>query len=112
MKAVHLNRRLTLEAPARTEDGAGGHIENWVALGVHWAEVKLRTGRERSVVSGQASDVDYKITVRGAPIGAASRPVPGQRFVEGVRHYLIEAVSERDPLGRYLICFAREEVAL
>lgn len=112
MKAVHLNRRLVLEAPERTPDGAGGFAENWVELGSLWAEVQLRAGRERAGALGQVSDVDYKISIRAAPVGSSARPKPGQRFVEGARRYLIEAVAERDTQGRYLVCFAREEVQI
>ena len=112
MKDVYLSRRLTLEAPVRTADDAGGFAENWVALGVVWADVRLRSGRETATLSGRASETDYRITVRATPQGAQSRPVPGQRFVEGVRRFLIEAVGDSDPKGRYLTCFAREELVL
>jgi len=112
MKGVHLGRRLVLEAPERIADDAGGFLESWIALGVVWADVRLRAGRETYDGTGRASETDYKIFVRASPHGAASRPVPGQRFVEGVRRFQIEAVSEADTLGRYLVCFAREELVL
>jgi head-tail adaptor len=112
MKGVHLCRRLVLEAPERIADDAGGFEESWVALGIVWADVRLRSGRETSDVTGRASEADYKIILRATPSGAPSRPVPGQRFVEGIRRFLIEAVSEADSHGRYLVCFAREELVL
>ena len=56
------------------------------------------------------SAVPYRVTVRGAPTGAPSRPKAGQRLREGARLFLIQAVTERDQFGRYLTCFAREEV--
>ena len=56
------------------------------------------------------SAVPYRVTVRGAPVGSPSRPKAGQRFREGTRLFLIQAVTERDQFGRYLTCFAREEV--
>ena len=109
MKAPRLNRRLTLEAPQRVADGAGGFSESWVALGEMWAEVAPRTGRERSVGGTALSSVAHRITVRAAPVGAPSRPEVNQRFREGSRLFLIEAVVERDPDGRFLTCFAQEE---
>lgn len=45
-----------------------------------------------------------RVTVR-----AVARPKPGQRFREGSRVFAILAVAERDPAGRYLTCFCREE---
>ncbi len=105
-----MNRRLTLEAPVRVPDGAGGYTENWVVLGEHWAEVRARTGRERAEVGVPVSAVSYNIVVRAAPYGAASRPLPEQRFREDTRLFVIQAVAERDPEGRFLTCFADEEV--
>ena len=111
MTAPRLNRRLTLEAAQRLDDGAGGYRETWVALGEHWAEVTARTGRERAEAGLAISAVSYKIVVRSAPYGSPARPMPDQRFREGSRLFVIQAVAERDPDGRYLSCFADEEVA-
>lgn len=111
MSVPRLNRRLTLESPARVSDGAGGFVESWTALGVLWAAVEARTGKERSTGGAALSSVSYRIILRGAPIGAAARPVPEQRFRDGQRLFRISAVTEHDPDGRYLICFAEEEVA-
>ncbi len=112
MNDVHLNRRLELEDPQRTSDGAGGFNETWVTLGEVWAQVEARTGRERAGEDLSISTVGYRITVRGAPFGASSRPKPDQRFREGIRLFRIQAVAERDPAGRYLTCFAIEETVV
>lgn len=107
MKAPQLTRRLVLEAPERVPDGAGGYTETWVARGTIWGEVDLRgAGRE---VDAAASRLNLKITVRAAPQGAPSRPTAAMRFRDGTRVYRIEAVTEADPSGRYLLCFATEE---
>lgn len=111
MSAPQLNRRLVLEAPVRVADGAGGFVETWTALGSLWAEVTARTGRERAEAGALVSGVAYRIVVRGALYGAIGRPKPEQRFREGERVFVIQAVAERDPEGRYLTCFADEEVA-
>ncbi|MFD2739877.1 head-tail adaptor protein [Sulfitobacter aestuarii] len=112
MNAPRLNRALVLEAPMRGSDGAGGHVQGWTALGTLWAEVSLRTGRASHEAGVPTGRMAYKIVVRGAPVGAQERPVPGQRFRDGARIFSIEAVAERDPEGRYLSCFAQEEVGL
>jgi len=57
------------------------------------------------------STVPYRITVRAAPVGAPSRPKPEQRFRDGERVFRIQAVTEDEEAGTYLVCFAREEVA-
>lgn len=111
MGLPNLNRVLTLEAKQQESDGAGGYSETWVALGALWAEVKPRTGRDREREAVGTARVDYRITVRALPVGQAARPEAGQRFREGVRVFRIVAVADQGAEGRYLTCFAREEVS-
>lgn len=110
MSAPRLNRKLILEAAQRQPDGSGGWSETWVALGVLWARVDPGTGRERAGEFVTLSSVPYRISVRAAPQGAPSRPRPEQRLRDGARIYRITAVTEEDPGGHYLTCFAQEEV--
>lgn len=110
MKPVHLNRALGLEGVQRISDGAGGFSEVWAMLGTLWAEVVPGTGRDVAAEEVTLASVPFRITVRGAPQGAPSRPLSGQRFREGDQVFRIIAVTERDPGGRYLLCFAREEI--
>lgn len=105
MKAPYLNRKLVLEGPERLPDGAGGFTEGWQALGTHWGEVVPRTGREMT----DGSRLLLKITLRAVPQASPARPNAAQRFRDGARLYAIDAVTEADPEGRYLVCFAHEE---
>jgi len=108
MKPI-LNRKLELDTVYRTRDNAGGYTETWSNLGTMWGAVKPGTGRETELSGLTLSSVPCKITVRAAPQGAPSRPVAGQRFREGERIFQILAVSEADPEGRFLNCFAEEK---
>ncbi len=110
MNGPDLNRRLVLEGRQRVADGSGGYTQTWTPRGVLWAEVKAGAGREAAGVEVTLATVPYRITVRGAAQGAPSRPLPEQRFRDGARVFHILAVTERDPGGQYLLCFAREEV--
>lgn len=110
MTQMHLSRKLTLESPNRGADGAGGFVIGWDVAGSFWADVSLRTGREKSGGTVALSTMGYKIVVRGAPHGSTMRPKPEQRFREGERVFRILAVAESDPDGRYLTCFVDEEV--
>jgi head-tail adaptor len=105
-----LNRRLVLERAVQVSDGAGGFSESWAVLGVVWAEVVAGSGRDVAGEEVTVSSVPYRITVRGAPVGAPSRPKADQRLRDGTRLFKIIAVTERDAGGQYLTCFAREEV--
>ena len=105
-----LNRSVALERLVRQADDAGGYTEAWETLGTLFAEIVPRTGRATETGGADVFRMGLKITVRAMPFGSEGRPSPGQRFREGARAYVIEAVAERDPDGRYLICFAKEEV--
>lgn len=105
-----LNRKLTLETPVRVPDGGGGYTESWAALGTLWADVTARTGRERSEQGALLSATRCRIVVRAAPVGDEARPLPQQRFRDGTRIYGIQAVADLGADGRFLICFADEEV--
>ncbi|MEO1639741.1 MAG: head-tail adaptor protein [Pseudomonadota bacterium] len=111
MKLPQLNRSLVLEGPLRLADGSGGFTEGWEALGVIWAEVRAMSGRERAQSAATLARTPFKITLRAAPHGAASRPTAGQRFRDGNRIFVIHAVAEQGPENRYLTCNAVEEVA-
>jgi head-tail adaptor len=112
MTVPKLNRALILEAPQRVPDGSGGYVEGWMPLGTLWAEITARTGRGLASSGAPVSRVDYKIVVRGAPYGAPERPKPQQRFRDNNRIFVIQAVAERDTEGRFLTCFAEQEVVV
>ena len=109
MTRISLSRPLVLEVLCTRSDGSGGYAEQWQALGSLWADVTTGMGRDAPVEEFTRASVTYRITVRGAPVGAEQRPVPGQRFRDGSRLFRILAVAERDAAGRYLLCYAREE---
>lgn len=109
MNKLQLNRRLVLESTVRVADGAGGFSRSWQQVGVLWGEVVPGTGSDAAGVEVGLSKVPYRITVRGAPVGAPARPRPDQRLTDGSRVFTILAVTERDATGLYLTCFAREE---
>ena len=109
MAAPNLSTRLALETSDRIADGLGGYETRWRQLGWLWAQMEARSGREQGTGAGMISVVQWRITLRAAPVGDARRPRPGQRLRQGTRLFQIEAVAESDPSGRYVDCFAREE---
>ncbi|MBE9476733.1 MAG: head-tail adaptor protein [Proteobacteria bacterium] len=107
---VDLTRKLTLEQAVKTPDGAGGFVESWSVLGNLWANVDARSGRIRNGDGTPVSVVRYRILVRSAPDGSDMRPRADQRFNDGTRAYVIDAVAPYDEAGLYLECWARAEV--
>ena len=111
MSAPVLDRKLVLESPVQTPDGAGGRITAWTPLGIHWAQITAGTGRERAAYALPLSRVPLRIIVRGAAVGSSARPFAGQRFRDGVRVYAILSVTDHSGPASYLTCQAQEEVA-
>jgi head-tail adaptor len=107
---VTLSRRLVLEERELQPDGAGGYAVGWVPRGMLWADVAAGAGREDFVGAQARPRARYRIVVRGAPVGAESRPRPEQRFREGSRIFDILTVAEHDPRGAYLEILAEEGV--
>lgn len=113
MNARRLTVPLVLESPVRAPDGMGGFQLSWQAVGQVWAEMRSGAGAERFAEVGAQSVVSWRIFVRAALAGDPRRPRPEQRFRmgEGVaaRRFRIDAVSEADATGRWLVCVAKEE---
>lgn len=113
MTAPRLTVPLTLESPVRAADGMGGFRLAWQDVGQIWAEMRSGAGGERFAEVGAQSVVTWRITARAAPAGDPRRPRPEQRLRLGegpqARRFKIEAVAERDPEGRWLVCVAKEE---
>lgn len=105
---VRLSRRMVLEQRDLQPDGSGGFAAAWEPVGTLWADVRPGAGREDFVGARERPRVGYRILVRAAPVGAASRPRPDQRLREGVRVFDILTVTEHDPGGRYLEIRAEE----
>ena len=107
-KVPVLSRQVELQERVLVADGAGGFSQTWQTLGVLWAAFDARTGREQLIGGRTVSGVTYRVTVRAAPSGSASRPKPQQRFADGNRIYSILAVADDDPEGLYLTCWTEE----
>lgn len=109
MRVPRLARRLALQEARRLPDGAGGFRESWEEVAVLWAEARAVSGREHLSDEVNLARIAWRITVRGAPAGSPLRPRPDQRLTDGARAFIILAVAEADPAGRFLTCFCREE---
>ena len=59
-----LNRRLTLEAPVETADGAGGVIRSYATVATLWASVEPVAARADVVAVQLGATVTHRITIR------------------------------------------------
>lgn len=109
-RSVRLSRRLILENRTNLPDGSGGYATTWQTLGVVWADVAARTERQDFIAGQERPRVTYRILVRGAPVGAPSRPRAEQRFRDTARVFNILTVTEADVAGRFLEILAEEGI--
>jgi SPP1 family predicted phage head-tail adaptor len=97
-----LRHRLTLEAPSRTPDGAGGVIETWTSLGDVWAAIVNVSGRE-AAAARITGTVTHEIWLR-PHTGIATN----QRLRLGARIFHIHAVLRGEEPARRLRCLCEE----
>lgn len=85
-----LNRRLTLETPVETPDGAGGSIVTFGAVATLWAEVMPLQAGSTVRADARGADVSHRIVIR-----AGTDVSPRHRFRDGPAIYDVIAVRER-----------------
>jgi SPP1 family predicted phage head-tail adaptor len=85
-----LNRRLTLEAPVESDDGAGGVTRSFSAVATLWASVKPVAAGEGVEAAARGATVTHRIGIRySADITLR------HRLRDGARVFRIIAMRER-----------------
>jgi SPP1 family predicted phage head-tail adaptor len=97
-----MNRRLALEAPVETADGAGGVVRGYAAVATLWAAVEAVAARGETVADAAGATVTHRISIRRSP-DITTR----HRFRDGARVYRIVSMRER-ARGRFLDISAEE----
>jgi SPP1 family predicted phage head-tail adaptor len=92
-----LNRRLVLEAPAITPDGAGGVIRTYQTLATLWAALVPVSAHDRVVADGAGATVTHRISIRSGP-----EVTTRHRLRLGARIFQIATVRDREGEGRFL----------
>ncbi len=98
-----LNRRLVLEAPAETADGAGGVIRSYEAVATLWASVEPVAARGDVVAAQLGATVTHRIAIR-----YSADITTRHRFRDGARVFRIVAMRERGK--RFLDIQAEERI--
>lgn len=102
MAGPRLTHQFTLEDPVRSEDGGGGAVITWTALGTLWGALEPRSGSEDVAGSRPVSRLTHRVIVRSAPPGSPQRPSPDQRLRRGDRLFAIRAVAEYEGMTSHL----------
>ena len=101
-----LNRRLVLEAPVETPDGAGGVTRAYQPETSIWAEVTPLAPFNDVEAASAGATIKYRILVR------AGRDITtGHRLRFGARVLRIVSVRDPDGRGRFIEIRAEERIA-
>jgi SPP1 family predicted phage head-tail adaptor len=92
-----LNRRLVLQQPVETADGAGGVTRSYSAVTTLWAKVEPVSARGAVVADAPGATVTHRITIRSGP-----ELTTQHRFIEGATLYRIVTLRE-DATRRFLV---------
>lgn len=102
MNPGDLNRRLVLEEPTETPDGAGGVTRTFAPVMTLWASVEPVSARNGPIADAQGATVTHRIVVRRRAAVSTRH-----RFVEGATVYRI--VSLRDDAARRFLIIGAEQ---
>ena len=102
--AGELNRRLVLQAPVETPDGAGGVTRAYQDIAPLWAKLAPFAARGGVVAAARGATVTHRIVIRVRP-DVTTR----QRFRLGTRVFRIVTVREQEP--GFLLIHAEERGA-
>ncbi len=98
-----LNRRLVLEEPVDTPDGAGGVTRSYQTVSTLWASVLPASAKGLVVAAGRGVRVTHRITIRSG-LEVTTR----HRFRWGARIFQVVALRDQDGEGRFLEIAAEE----
>ncbi|RTL71914.1 MAG: head-tail adaptor protein [Hyphomicrobiales bacterium] len=99
-----LDRRLALEAPSDTADGAGGLVTGWTLVAEVWANVAPSTGSERYLSDALRVQVSHRITIR-----SRADITPAMRLRDGARVFRISAILDRARRNRLVLLCLEEQ---
>jgi SPP1 family predicted phage head-tail adaptor len=92
-----LNRRLVLEVPVESADGAGGITRGYTAMMMLWASVEPVLARGVVIADAPGATVTHRIVVR-----RRAAVTTQHRFVEGATVYRIVTLRD-DATRRFLV---------
>ncbi|MDT3687343.1 MAG: phage head closure protein [Pseudorhodoplanes sp.] len=101
-----LNRRLALEAPVETPDGAGGVTRTYESVAILWAAVTPVSAREEIAAAQRGVAITHRITLR-----YSADITPRHRLRDGARLFRIVTLRDRNGRKRFLEIQAEERGA-
>ena len=98
-----LDRRLVLEEPVDTPDGAGGFTRTYQTAATLWAQVEPAAARGDVTADSLGATATHHIVIR-----SRSDITTRHRLRDGARNFRIVSVREQDSQGRFITIHAEE----
>ncbi len=101
-----LNRRITIQQQATTQDSYGEETQNWSDIKSCWAEIHTASSREVYAAAGYVSELSHVITIRYASIPTIKA---GMRVAYSNRTFRIQAVDDVNESHESLSLLCQEQ---
>jgi SPP1 family predicted phage head-tail adaptor len=98
-----LNRRITIEQPVNSGDGAGGATVSWSDVATLFANIEPQRGSFSSNGFREQSEITHRVTIRYLA-GLSSK----MRVKYGSRYFNIRAIVNEDEKNERLILICQE----
>lgn len=105
INAGELNRRVTIQYQAKTQDTDGAEIVTWTDLDTVWAKIETLQGREYFAAQQVKSEASSKITIR-YKTGLDTT----MRFKYGNRHLYMLNMQDVNERGEELLFLCKEVI--
>lgn len=92
LRAGQLNKRITIQANAKTRDDDGEWVDGWSDVGKAWADVYAKSGQERAL--GNANQGFASFTVKMRPFSGLT---VAHRIKWGSRYLGITFIDDSTP---------------
>lgn len=108
MDAGTLNRRITLQSRAITQDSTGGQVATWVDVATVWASIEPAAGKELLTAQSLRLDAPRTITLRWQRAFANPQAMAALRIKYGTRLFDIISSTDEHEEHRWLVLLCRE----
>lgn len=99
-----LRHRVTVERLVQRDDGAGGQVDEWVAVSGAWCKVNAVSGRETPVAGIVGQVVRYRLETHfRTDISAGDRLAA--TWLPARHRIALDEVSDRDGLRRRIVMY-------
>ncbi|MFA5313219.1 MAG: phage head closure protein [Methanomassiliicoccales archaeon] len=105
MRAGELGKRITIQSPTRTSDGAGGWSVVWGTFSTMCASIEPVSGREPYSAQQLQGHVSHKVRIR-----YLAGVTHGMRVLYGTRTFDIQAVIDEDEKGVSMLLYCQEQL--